>query len=395
MAQPDGQLRTAPKYLFRNDIISNANAIETNPPKNARWIIDGMALMRAVKCKKTYKLFFDSLIKFSSPNTAHQPKSIEFVNEIYRSVSAKNGTRGNRGEESRRVTLTGIEQNMLSGKEWLEFFHNIENKEDLISLFATYLKSEDWVSQTTPVYFTRKAETWEHHHQTSRRIGDCNHEEADTRMLIHALRENTNVVIVARDTDVLMIMIYIYALKEVTAVWYMKYGAEKFANIGKIVKHLGRTVSLMLVHLHCITGCDTTSYMYGVGKARVLNKVLKDVRLLELLETLGCKSGVPDNYRNIEKFIQTVCYAGRIDESLVETRVRLYEKQKVKTSQSLPADPDSMKQAILRINYQMYYWKRSDQAIVDEIPLEENGWNVDEESNSVTPIWFEGQYLIF
>ena len=119
------------------------------------------------------------------------------------------------------------------------------------------------------------------------------------------------------------------------------------------------------------------------------------MRLLELLETLGCKSGVPDNYRNIEKFIQTVCYAGRIDESLVETRVRLYEKQKVKTSQSLPADPDSMKQAILRINYQMYYWKRSDQAIVDEIPLEENGWNVDEESNSETPIWFEGQNLIF
>ena len=172
----------------------------------------------------------------------------------------------------------------------------------------------------------------------------------------------------------------------------MKYGPEKYANIGKIVHHLGREVALMLVYIYCVTGCDTTSYMYGVGKAKVLNKVVKDIRVLDLLITIGVKSGTPTNYDDVEKFIRTVCYSGRKDESLVETRVRLYQKQKVKTSQSLPADPDSMKQAILRINYQLYYWLRSDQPMIEIIPLQENGWKVDVDKNSVEPVWFEGGF---
>ena len=47
-------------------------------------------------------------------------------------------------------------------------------------------------------------------------------------MIIHALREDTDVVIVARDTDVLILMVYAYAKRHVKNSWYMKYGAGKY-----------------------------------------------------------------------------------------------------------------------------------------------------------------------
>ena len=212
-------------------------------------------------------------------------------------------------------------------------------------------------------------------------------------MMIHALREDTDVVVVARDTDVLILMIYVYAKCHIRRNWYMKYSAGKYANIGKIVTHLGTAVALKLPYIHAITGCDTTSYLYGVGKSGVLNKCIKQQRVLSQLHTLGLESGEPRRYNDIVKFVQTVLYSGHAGESLVETRVRLYENQKVKTSLTLPPDPDSMKQLLLRVNHQMYYWSRCDIPMVETILLEENGWKVEEEddgSRQVTPVWFTG-----
>ena len=46
--------------------------------------------------------------------------------------STKNATMLKRGEESRKVHLEGVEQNMFKGNGWSDFFHKIENKETLI-----------------------------------------------------------------------------------------------------------------------------------------------------------------------------------------------------------------------------------------------------------------------
>ena len=45
-------------------------------------------------------------------------------------------------------------------------------------------------------------------------------------------------------------------------------------------------------------------------------------------------------------FIQTVCYSRKEEDSLTETRVRLYKQMNIKTSQSLPRHEKSMLQAI-------------------------------------------------
>ena len=110
-------------------------------------------------------------------------------------------------------------------------------------------------------------------------------------------------------------------------------------------------------------------------------------------------SFAPEYFNDVIKFIQTICYSGKPNESLVDIRVRLYKNQKIKGSVSLPADPDSMKQAILRVHHQLYYWLRLDSEIVDAIPLEVNGWKVVENTNHILPIWFTDinycKFLIF
>ena len=160
-------------------------------------------------------------------------------------------------------------------------------------------------------------------------VDRSNHEEADMKMVLHALREMRNVVVVARDTDVLVLMVYAYALKDIKDDWYMKIGEKKFVNVRKSVQHLGKEISLKLPHIHAITGCDTTSYLYSVGKMKVLNKCLKRNEVVNCLEGLGKNASFAlENFEDVIKFTQTICY----------TRVRLYKKQNIKGSVSLPAD---------------------------------------------------------
>ena len=72
----------------------------------------------------------------------------------------------------------------------------------------------------------------------------------------------------------------------------------------------------------------------------------------------------------------------------MQTRIRLYQAMKMKSSQALPPDPDSAKQAILRIHYQVYYWLRYALKTVPAISFADNAWKLDE--NGVIPTWFTG-----
>ena len=54
--------------------------------------------------------------------------------------------------------------------------------------------------------------------------------------------------------------------------------------------------------------------------------------------------------KDVEKFIQTVCYFGKEEESLSETMVRLHKLMKIKTSQPLPPDKKSIHE-LLTMNF--------------------------------------------
>ena len=81
-----------------------------------------MSVMAAIKVKETYKEWFMTVIKFTLPSSSLKPLSIEYLNNVYRGISAKNCSRDERGQSETRVHLQSLEQKMQPNKEWLAFF---------------------------------------------------------------------------------------------------------------------------------------------------------------------------------------------------------------------------------------------------------------------------------
>ena len=50
----------------------------------------------------------------------------------------------------------------------------------------------------------------------------CNHEEVDNRLVLHVPKVDSDVAIVCKDTDVLILMIWAYSMLDITSNWYLK-----------------------------------------------------------------------------------------------------------------------------------------------------------------------------
>ena len=110
---------------------------------------------------------------------------------------------------------------------------------------------------------------------------------AVTKKLIVGSKSSVNVVIAAKDTDFLMLLIYSYSTCEISKEWVLKYERNSYANIGTICTYLGNTVSRNILQYHAITGCDTTSFFYKIGKINSFKEVLKKSSCLSLIKCLG------------------------------------------------------------------------------------------------------------
>ena len=107
---------------------------------------------------------------------------------------------------------------------------------------------------------------------------ECNHEEADTRMLIHlqdALENGANTCLVRTvDTDAIVIIVeklhYLREQHPVADVW-IAFGTGRnfrYLHINAICNALGREKAIALPIFHSVTGCDTTSTFLGKGRSQ-------------------------------------------------------------------------------------------------------------------------------
>ncbi len=181
-----------------------------------------------------------------------------------------------------------------------------------------------------------------------------------------------DVVIVAKDIDVLVLLVWAYSQYHVRHKWYLKYDAEKYADTGVICDSFGSDICSVCSAFHAITGCDTTSYFYRTGKLRIFKKVLADKTKLGLLESLEQdRKLTEDGINNVREIVRSVIYSGKDNEDYVETRIRLYKSLKSKSSMSWPPDPDSVVQVIKRAHCQAYVWYHCRQRIINQLDLGE------------------------
>ena len=144
------------------------------------------------------------------------------------------------------------------------------------------------------------------------------HEEADTRMLLHAQRAShsyENVVIHSPDTDVFFIALSCVDIIPSRLLFHTaKKNKRRLIDLKKVAleanSSLNKTSCEMqqfldaLIGYHCFTGCDTTSCFLGRGKVKPLHIMSNNKTYLECFASLGSTDNVSENtFHVLEEFV--------------------------------------------------------------------------------------------
>ena len=206
-----------------------------------------MAAVRAVKPRRTYKEWIKALIVYMTPPDDAELIQFGMINDVYIKESVKSYTRSKRGESRGIVKVGGAEQHMQYGTRWSAFLCNGTNKTELLKLIGVSMHTEEMKNLfKISSIFTTEDKTYELNYNTITQICSSDHEEADARLIFHALSSQNDVVIVCEDTDVIILMVWAYVRFKVTKNWYMKYEDNKYACIKDIVDYIGDESSAFL-----------------------------------------------------------------------------------------------------------------------------------------------------
>ena len=177
--------------------------------------------------------------------------------------------------------------------------------------------------------------------------------EADTRLILKASKSTNDIVIRSADTDVLILMCYPQKELNIDKKWMMMIDKETYVDIQDIRSHFGDEICGILPAYHSITGGDTTSYPSNVGKIRPFKKMMTN-KSMHLLQNFGKDANSFTDLNNALIFYHTVMYNGKPSETITETRVRMFQSQKDKSSLNLISDEASSIQHLLRADLQTY-----------------------------------------
>ena len=152
-------------------------------------------------------------------------------------------------------------------------------------------------------------------------------------------------------------MVWGYSKLNITSKWYLKHDHNNFPDISKICSYLGKTLSLNVLKVHALRGCDTKCYFHQRGENKVVKKLLGQQDLFVVLSELGNYSQITNNdIENTKEFIRAVLYNGSKQNSYINTKDKLYKGLKQKFSLTLPSDADSVTQSIKIVNLQITIW---------------------------------------
>ncbi len=218
-----GLVKTAKSKLFGilEDEAGNPE-VDMRAFNNNAIIVDAMAVVQSIKGKwKTFGELADAILN-SLTKLARQwnCKRLDFVADRYPVLSIKNTERGRRAEKGvQRVHIFGKDQNVP--KQWKKFLSCGDNKESLVAFICEHWRSCSSIrfGGITTMYVTAKEKCY------VISLGDSdddpvrsevvsvlqsNHEEADTRLLLHAKHATATydrIIIKSPDTDVFILSI--------------------------------------------------------------------------------------------------------------------------------------------------------------------------------------------
>ncbi|CAG2233318.1 unnamed protein product [Mytilus edulis] len=216
-------------------------------------------------------------------------------------------------------------------------------------------------------------------------ISDClclfsTQEEADTRIILHALHAdkqfgNSNVrgriVIRCSDTDVLVLCVhYFHHLQHTDQLWLLMgtvtsgRDGRRYIPVHDLCSSLSNITCKILPSAHALTGCDTTSSIFGIGKKSVY-KLLKtsseDLSDLMQLAQSDLDVSISASRKLVARLYDPKGKYKSCQNNLNKLRVRL-ATSKDSALVRLPPSEASFKQHVLRACIQAKVWMTSHEA---------------------------------
>ena len=353
---------------------------QSEAPIASSIIVDGAAIVQMLKpagAKNFAEYASQNFVPYITSQLLNTSR-LDLVWDRYIEDSLKGTARAKRGKGiRRRVVAEGV----IPGN-WRDFLRVDENKSELFNFLSLALL-EAFNHEGKQLVITNGESILSKprlHDQDS--LSPCNHEEADSRMLLHAnhaaLSGHTKILIRTVDTDVVVLAVSVAATLGAEYEIWLAFGTGKnFRHLAahKIAIGLGQKKALALPMFHVLTGCDTVSSFVGHGKktAWITWNVLP--QLTDALLTLSCapREISEDAMHTIERFVILLYDRTSTCTDIDKARQKLFAK---KTNvKQMPPTRAALEQHLKRAAYQGgHIWGQSLLA-TPALPLPTNwGW---------------------
>ena len=159
---------------------------------------------------------------------------------------------------------------------------------------------------------------------------------------------------------------------------------QRFIPVHAIHHSLGHLLCKCLPSFHALTGCDSTSALFGIGKKKAWKVLIKKNQIQVDLSRLGESSSLQDPVKEIaESFICSIYASGKSFVNADEARYFLFCQKSLK-SEDLPPTSECLCHHIERANFQAFVWNKSLVSLQNVPSPEGNGWKLD--NNKLVPV---------
>ena len=332
--------------------------------ESVQYVLDGGSLLQRIPWTKgaTFSTICNAYVNHV---TGKYPNAV-VVFDGYRSGPTTKDTthlRRTRGVTGTRVYFT--ESTPFKSKKE-QFLSNSENKQEFILMLSRFLEDKR--------YTTMHAES-----------------DADLLIVMTAVEysEHKDVVVIGEDTDLLVLLCY-HANLEYHKICFkseLKQRTSKGLRVRDILKTkvlLGPDICRLLPFIHALTGCDTTSRIYGISKGSAIKKAKTDPQFGAQADVF-LKESSKDDIVAAGECVLVGLYGGVPLEGLDLLRFRRFANKVMSSSSyvqvcTLPPTSAAAKYHSMRVYYQVQEWMNTDKKLVPK----DWGWSIVQ--NKLLPI---------
>ena len=390
----DGSIRVAAN---KSDLVvpllkGVTSSIVRASPASSCVIFDGAYIAQGIypRSAMTYSAYAST--EFTKPikSLSHEATRVDVVFDTYKTPSIKDVARVKRGESGERVVRDDA-QVPVGQVKWKNFLHNSNNKTAFYNLLARWIIShpicKDMVATIDHEAITNSQTI------TLDNITPCNHEEADTRLFLHALNASmnghTSLTIRSSDTDVLVIAIHHFKDLKLEHLWIATGTGKDFRYlpVHEIVPSLGPSITSGILFFHAFTGCDMVSSFYYITKSTAWD--IANDKFSEVWQIFQELSDQPDEISNtamekLERF--TVLMYKQNSKAISVNDARREMIGEGRTVDRAPPTSSALLQHVKRAVYVGgHQWKSS--LVAQQMLPVVTDWGWKQDGDEYLPVW--------